>query len=370
MSYDIRFVKAENEKKCEMDESHLGFSKFFTPYMFQADYNTVEGWHDCRIVPYGPLMLDPASVVFHYAQSVFEGMKAYRSPSGDIFLFRPDMNDRRLRKSCERMCIPPLPEGLLVDAVENLVSVVHDWVPSREGTALYIRPFIFGTQPAFGVHASTTYEFVVIATPAGAYYEANNSGLNTTRIFIQDEYKRSFPGGTGCVKAGGNYGGAMRAGVNAAASGCRDVLWLDGKEGRYVEEVGTSNAFFVFDDEVATASLDDGTILPGITRDSVIRLLCSWGVKVSERKVSLEEVLEGAVNGRLREVFSSGTACVISPIGSLTYRGREYVVNGNAVGELSQKLYSTLYSIQSGRGEDLYGWTRKVPVFQPLQQCS
>ncbi len=356
MSFDIR-VERTKEPKEKPDENHLGFAKYFTDHMFCADWTEDEGWHDFRVVPHKPILIEPASCVLHYAQMMFEGMKAYRAPDGDVLLFRPDMNEKRMEKTCERMCIPMLPKGLLVEAIRSLIQTDESWVPSKEGTALYIRPFIFGDEVSFSVLPAKHYRFMIILTPTGSYYAANDGGLSTTRIFVQDKYIRAAEGGTGYAKVGGNYGGAMRASEDAMRFNCKDVLWLDAKDHKYVEEIGTSNAFFVINNEVITAPLDSGTILPGITRDSVIRLLSSWGIKVSERKLSIYDVLEASRNGTLTEIFASGTAAVISPIGCLCFNGEDYPVQKEKVGPIAQKLYDTLYGIQTGRIKDDMGWS-------------
>ena len=356
MSFDIKVVKRAQLKE-KPDENNLGFAKYFTDHMFCADWTEGEGWHDYRVVPHEPILIEPASCVLHYAQMMFEGMKAYRAPDGDVLLFRPDMNEKRMERTCERMCIPSLPKGLLVEAIRALVRVDESWVPSKEGTALYIRPFIFGDEVSFSVLPAKHYRFMIILTPTGSYYASNNKGLHTTRIYVQDKYIRAAEGGKGYAKVGGNYGGAMRASKDAIKYNCKDVLWLDAKDHKYVEEIGTSNAFFVIGDEVITAPLDSGTILPGITRDSVIKLLRAWGVKVSERKLSITDVLEASKNGSLKEIFASGTAAVISPIGCLCFNGEDYRVNDEKVGPLAEKLYNTLYGIQTGRVKDTMGWT-------------
>ena len=298
--------------------------------------------------------------MLHYSQCMFEGMKAYRNPQGGVQLFRPDMNIARMKRTNERMCIPELPGDIFLAAVKAVIQEDIDWVPSAPGTALYIRPFIFGDEVSFSVLPAKHYKFMIILSPTGSYYAANDGGLSTTRIYVQDEYIRAARGGTGFAKCGGNYGGGMRASLDAMKYNCKDVLWLDAAENKYVEEIGTSNAFFRIDDEVITAPLDSGTILPGITRNSVIQLLKRWGIKVSERKLSIDEIVEASKNGKLQEVFASGTAAVISPIGWLCVKGEDVPVGDTKVGPVAQKLYDNLYGMQTGTVEDYMGWIYKL----------
>lgn len=362
MSYNFPVTRTSNPKPRPQDESKLGFARYFTDHMFAMDYDEGIGWHDGRVVPHAPIEIEPASCVLHYAQMMFEGMKAYRAPDGTIQLFRPDMNVKRMKRTNERMCIPELPDDLLTAAVEAVINEDKDWIPTAPGTALYIRPFIFGDEVSFSVLPAKHYRFLIILSPTGSYYAANDGGLSATRIYVQDEYIRAAKGGTGYAKVGGNYGGGMRASKDAMVYNCKDVLWLDAAEHKYVEEIGTSNAFFMIGDEVITAPLDSGTILPGITRDSVIQLLKHFGIKVSERKLSIDEIVAASENGTLKEIFASGTAAVISPIGTLNYKGTDVVVADGNVGPVAQKLYDTLYGIQTGTVEDFMGWTYKLNI--------
>ena len=357
MDYNFPVTRTTHPKARPEDETKLGFAKYFTDHMFVMDYDEGEGWHDGRVVPHEPILIEPASCVLHYAQMMFEGMKAYRTPSGEIQIFRPDMNAKRMARTNERMCIPELPEELLIAGVKAVIKEDIDWVPSAPGTALYIRPFIFGDEVSFSVLPAKHYRFMIILSPTGSYYAANDGGLSTTRIYVQDEYIRAAKGGTGFAKVGGNYGGGMRASKDAMKYDCKDVLWLDAAEHKYVEEIGTSNAFFKINGEVITAPLSSGTILPGITRDSVIQLLKRWGTPITERKLSIDEIIEASENGTLEEIFASGTAAVISPIGTLNYKGRDIPVADGKVGPTAQKLYDTLYGIQTGTVEDFMGWT-------------
>ena len=355
MEYTFPVTRTTTPKE-KPDQHNLGFGKYYTDHMFVMDYDEGKGWHDGRIVPYGPLSLDPAAATLHYAQMSFEGMKAYRNPEGRVNLFRPDMNAARLNRSNKRLCIPEMDEDLFVSAVKELVRVDEDWVPSVPGTSLYIRPFIISPEVSMAVHPAGSYIFVIILSPVAAYYEGNENELHGSHIWVEEEFIRAAVGGTGFAKCGGNYACGMIAATEAKKQGCEEVLWLDAKEHRYVEEVGTSNAFFMIGDTIITSSLT-GSILPGITRDSTLQLLRKWGYKVEERRLELAEVLEAAENGTLKEAWATGTACVISPIGLLRFRGTDYPINNEKVGEVSQKLYDALYGMQTGKREDeMGGW--------------
>lgn len=356
---EISIIKSTCKKRIPTDVSDLGFGKLFTDHMFIMDYDEDLGWHDARVVPYAPLTLDPASSVFHYAQECFEGLKAYRTAQGRIQLFRPDCNARRLNNTHRRLCIPELPEEDFVQAVKALVAVERDWVPSAEGTSLYIRPFTIATMARLGVHASSSYQFIIICSPSGAYYAA---GLAPIKIYVEDTYVRACPGGTGYIKCGGNYAVSLLAAQKAEAGGYSQVLWLDSQERKYVEEVGAMNIFFKIGGKLYTARADDsdGTVLPGVTRRSIIELLRDWGYEVIEGKLSIDDIMCASENGRLEEVFGSGTAAVISPIKQLDYKERTAFVNGGEIGPLTQKLYDTLTGIQWGRIPDTKGWI--VPV--------
>jgi branched-chain amino acid aminotransferase len=358
MGYTFTIEKTTHPKP-KPDPNTLKFGRAFSDHMFVMEYDGRSGWRDGRIIPYGPLEIDPAAAVLHYAQELFEGLKAYRTHDGRVLLFRPDKNAERVMNSCDRICIPRLDEGLFVDAVKAIVSVERDWIPDKEGTSLYIRPFIFADEAFIGVHPADHYKFVIICSPVGSYYAAPGGGLSATSIFVEEEYVRAIPGGTGFAKVGGNYAAALKAQEKAAARGCEQVLWLDAVERAYVEEIGTSNAFFVIDGEVITAPLS-GTILPGVTRDSAIELLKKWGVTVSERRLRIADVRAAADGGRLDEVFATGTAAVISPVGRLVFEDGEFGVNGGEIGELSKRLYDRLCGIQTGRLDDDMGWTTQV----------
>jgi len=324
--------------------------------MFIMDYDAGKGWHDARIEPYGPLSLDPATTVLHYGQSVFEGLKAYAAPDGRILLFRPRKNAERLNVSNERMAMPPIDPDLFVEAIKALVRVDKDWLPTAPGTSLYIRPFIFGTDPFLGVHPSNTYKFIIILSPSGAYYP---TGINPVKILIENQFVRSVKGGTGFTKCAGNYAASLKAQELAEDKGYVQVLWLDGVERKYIDEVGAMNVFFKIDGEIITPPLE-GTILPGVTRDSVLHLLRSWGIKATERRISVQELFDAHDAGKLEEAFGTGTAAVISPIGELNWNDRVIQLSGGEIGELSQKLYNTLTGIQYGKMPDPFGWVEEV----------
>ena len=352
---DIKITRTTSPKE-KPDENNLGFGKKFTDHMFVMDYTEGEGWHDARIVPYGPFELDPATVVFHYAQEIFEGMKAYRTADDTVQLFRPDCNAKRFQDSADRLCIPKIPVEDYIQAVETLVDVDRDWVPHSDGASLYIRPFVFANDVGLGVHASKHYIFCIICAPSGAYYA---EGINPVRIYVEDEYIRAAPGLTGFTKCGGNYAASIRAGERAEEQGYAQVLWLDGVHRKYIEEVGTMNVFFKIGDEIVTPALQ-GSILGGITRMSCIELLRSWGYAVNERPLALAEVEKAARDGVLEEVFGTGTAAVISPVGKLRYKDDVMVIGNGEIGPLSQKLYDTVTGIQLGRLEDKFGWRVRV----------
>lgn len=355
MKQEITITRTTNPKQ-KPDPNTLRFGDVFTDHMFIMDYEEGKGWYDPRVVPYGPLELDPAAAVLHYAQEMFEGLKTYVTKEGDVQLFRPDMNAKRTNKTNDRLCIPLIDEEFYVKAVKTLVDVDKDWVPNKKDTSLYIRPFIIATEPFLGVRPSKEYKFIIILSPVGPYYP---EGLKPTKIFVEDKYVRSVNGGTGEAKIGGNYAASLKSQVEAAEKGFSQVLWLDGTERKYVEEIGTSNAFFIIDGEAVTAPLT-GTILAGITRDSVIQLLKDWGIKVREEKMSIMDIYKAHEEGRLTEVFATGTAAVISPVGELKWSDKDMVINDNEIGQISQKLYDTVTGIQGGELPDEHNWIVKV----------
>lgn len=350
---EIKITLTSAPKAKPADESKLGFGRSFTDHMFLMDYTVGRGWHDPRIVPYGPLTLDPSCSVFHYGQEVFEGLKAYKGANGSIRLFRPDENFKRLNNSNERMCIPALDEDFCVHAVKELVKVDQDWIPSSEGTSLYIRPFIIGCEPVLGVHPANNYLFIVILSPSGSYYA---NGLEPVKIYVEAEYVRTVRGGTGFAKTGGNYAASLKA--QQEAEGFAQVLWLDGVERRYVEEVGSMNVFFVIGDEVVTPALY-GSVLPGITRKSCIQILKDWGYKVSERKISIDEIEAAAKSGELKEMFGTGTAAVVSPVGDLKYKD-DLIHISDGIGPITQRLYDEITGIQLGKLPDRFNWVQTV----------
>lgn len=339
--------------KAKPDENNLGFGKIFTDHMFIMDYTEGEGWHDARIVPYSRISLDPSAMVFHYGQEMFEGMKAYYGVDGKIRLFRPDMNAKRANNSNRRLCIPEVPEEDFVQAVSEIVRVDADWVPKAEGTSLYIRPFIIATDEFLGVAPSKHYLFIIILSPSGAYYE---SGLAPVGIWIEDDYVRAVRGGIGFAKTGGNYAASLAAQEKAHVDGYSQVLWLDGVERKYIEEVGAMNIFFKINGVITTPMLN-GSILPGITRDSVLNICRHWGMPVEERRISVDELLDAQASGKLEEVFGTGTAAVISPVGKLRYKDNVMTIADGGIGEVSQKLYDTVTGIQWGKLPDELSWT-------------
>jgi len=351
---EIKYELTKTPK--EKPTGALGFGHIFTDHMFVMDYDEGKGWHDARIVPYQPLVLDPSALVFHYAQECFEGLKAYRTPEGKVQLFRPDKNGARLASTHDRLCIPEIPVEDFVEAVRALVKVEQDWVPSEPDTSLYIRPFTIATEPVLGVKASSQYKFIIICSPSGAYYE---EGLDPVNIYVEDEYVRATPGGTGYIKCGGNYAASIIASEKAHKLGFAQVLWLDGVERKYVEEGGGMNVMFKINGAVVTPALT-GSILRGVTRKSAIELLKSWDVPVEERLLSVDELFEAAKTGALEEAWCIGTAAVISPIGALGWGDKCYEINHNRIGELSQKLYDELTGIQWGTKPDPFGWTCPV----------
>ena len=353
---EIEYVQAKTLKEKPAWDQNLGFGKYFTDYMFTMDWTVNKGWHNAKIEPYAPICLDPATLVLHYAQETFEGLKAYKSKDGNVLLFRPEMNARRFANSNRRLCMEILPEEMFVEAIDKLVAHEVDWIPTAEGTSLYIRPFMFATEAAVGVHPSSAYKFVIILSPVGAYYP---EGVNPVKIYVEDEYVRATKGGTGFTKCGGNYAASIAAQVKAEKLGYTQVLWLDGVERKYVEEVGTMNVMFKIDNKIITAPCD-GTVLPGVTRDSILHILKDWGYEVEERHLSIDELMEAGRKGKLEEAFGTGTAAVISPVGELYYKGETVTINDFKTGELTQKLYDTLTGIQWGNVKDTYGWTRIV----------
>ncbi|MDF1618502.1 branched-chain amino acid aminotransferase [Petrocella sp. FN5] len=352
---NIRIEKATTFKE-KPDPNQLGFGNIFTDHMFIMDYEEGKGWIDPRIVPYQDVVLAPSAMVFHYGQEMFEGLKAYRTKSNEILLFRPEMNIKRTNTTNQRICIPQVNEADVLQAIKAIVEMDKDWVPSLPGTSLYIRPFIIATDPFLGVRPANRYKLMIILSPVGAYYK---EGMNPVKIWVETEYVRAVKGGVGFAKTGANYAASLKAQMKAKEKGYAQVLWLDGVERKYIEEVGTMNVFFKIDGEIITPSLE-GSILPGVTRDSVIQLLKDWKMKVSERKISIDDLYLAHDDGRLEEVFGTGTAAVISPVGLLDWDGRQLTVNNGEIGPVARRLYDTITGVQCGAIEDLYNWTVKV----------
>jgi branched-chain amino acid aminotransferase len=356
MMYESIPTTRTDTPKEHPQEDKLGFGDVFTDHMLLMDYMPAQGWNNPRIEPYRAIELEPAAMIFHYAQSVFEGIKCFRSSEGRIHLFRPHEYAKRFARSCERLCIPPIDPGLVLHCIKELVRVDSSWVPISFGTSLYVRPFIIATDNHLGVRSSETFLFMIILSPVGSYYA---EGFNPVSITVSDKFVRAVKGGTGAAKTAGNYAASLLASAKAKEEGYTQVLWLDGNEMKYVDEVGTMNIFFVLDGNLVTPPLG-GTILNGVTRNSVIQLAEEWGVKVEERKIPIEEIMEAGNHGTLTEVFGSGTAAVISPVGKLRYKGKVININGGKVGEFSKRLFDEITGIQYGKIADRFGWNLEV----------
>ena len=352
---EIKVTRAAQLKE-KPDSSKLVFGKCMTDHMFIIDYDAGQGWHDARIIPYGPLMIDPAAKVLHYAEEIFEGLKAYRTADGSIQLFRVMDNIRRMNLSADRLCMPQIPEDMAFEGIKALVEMEQEWVPHEKDTSLYIRPFMIGLDAALGVHSSHHVQFIVVVCPVGAYYP---EGLNPVKIYIEDQDVRAVKGGTGMAKTGGNYAASLRAGNRAEQKGYTQVLWLDGVHRKYIEEVGAMNVMFKVNGKILTPDLN-GSVLDGITRRSCIQLLKDWGYEVEERRISAEELFAAAKNGTLEEAWGTGTAAVVSPIGELAEGDEKCIINNNQIGEVTQKLYDQLTGIQWGRVEDPHNWITKI----------
>ncbi|ANF94825.1 branched-chain amino acid aminotransferase [Paenibacillus bovis] len=355
MTIDIKIEKTTSPKT-KPETKGLVFGSKFTDHMFILDYDHGQGWHDPRIVPYQNISMDPAAKVFHYGQTIFEGLKAYLTEDGRILMFRPTKNIERLNLSNERLSIPEIDPELALEALRQLVLIDKEWIPEGEGTSLYIRPFVIATEAALGVAPSLQYKFMIILSPVAAYYA---EGINPVKIYVESKYVRAVPGGVGTAKTAGNYAAGLKAQEGATELGYSQVMWLDGVHRKYIEEVGSMNVFFKIDGTVVTPALN-GSILHGITRDSIIQLLKHWEIPVEERQLSIDELEEASRSGKLEEAFGTGTAAVISPIGELNWQGEKLTINEGKTGELSAKLYETLTGIQKGAIEDPFGWTLEV----------
>jgi branched-chain amino acid aminotransferase len=356
MDIKIMPLPAEKMKAKIKDESQLGFGRHFTDRMLLVEWHKGQGWSDPRIEPYAPFVLDPACMVFHYGQEIFEGLKAYKWSDGRVALFRPEMNARRFNQSADRLCMPAVPEELFLKGIEQLVALERDWIPTAPGTSLYIRPAMIAVEPVLGVKPSDQYYFYAILSPVGAYYAA---GFNPVSILVEDRYVRAVPGGTGEAKTGGNYASSLKAGLEAKHQGFDQVLWLDGVQRRYIDEVGSMNMFFVYGTKIVTAPLT-GSILSGVTRDSVLKLAAMLGYQIEERLIDVDDLMADIRAGKVTEAFGSGTAAVITPVGILCYRDETLQLSGCKVGGITQSLYDTLTGIQTGELEDTFGWIRFV----------
>ncbi len=353
---NIKIEKTNTKKQKPNENMDIEFGSVFTDHMFVMDYNAKDGWINPRIEEYKNISLDPSALVFHYGQSMFEGMKAYKTDDDKVYLFRPMKNIQRANNSNRRLCIPTIPEEDFLQAIIELVKIDEDWIPKKKGASLYIRPFVIATEPSLNVKPSSEFKFIIILSPVGAYYK---EGLNPVKIWIEDEYVRAVRGGIGEAKTGGNYAASMLSQEKAHEAGFSQVLWLDGIEHKYIEEVGAMNIFFKIDGKIVTPMLN-GSILPGVTRASVIDVCKSWGYDVEERRISVDELYEAAKNGKLEEVFGSGTAAVISPVGTLKFGDDVFDINNGKIGEVSQRVYDTITGIQTGKVEDTFNWIVEV----------
>jgi branched-chain amino acid aminotransferase len=357
MKDPIRVTRATPEQRRPRPiPGKLSFGTHFADHMFLMEYTASRGWHDPRIEPYHSLQLEPSALCFHYGQTIFEGLKAYRNERDALYLFRWRANVERLNHSAERMCMPKMDAGVVGEALHDLVALDRDWVPAEKGSSLYIRPVMIATETIVGMRSSSSYLFYIITAPVGPY---DPKGFSPVNIWVSDSDVRAAPGGTGAAKTGGNYGGSLRAQKEAKAKGFDQVLWLDAREMRYVEEVGTMNIFFLLDGQLITPPLE-GTILPGVTRDSVIQIARRWGIPVHERAIAIDEIFDAVDRGKMQEVFGAGTAVVIAPVGTMSYRGRQVKIGSGAVGPLASRLYDYLLSLQRGDAEDPFGWVDRV----------
>ncbi|NQY88913.1 MAG: branched-chain amino acid aminotransferase [Colwellia sp.] len=354
MTIEIKPLPVDERKTCPKEFS---FGVTFSDHMFTQNFDENKGWHDAMVSPYHAISLDPSAAVFHYSQEIFEGLKAYRNINGGINLFRPEENVKRFNRSAKRMVMPEVDESLHLAAIKSLVKLDQEWVPDQEGASLYIRPTMIATSPKLGLGASSQYSHFIIAGPAGSYFKG---GLTPISVFVADEYRRAVKGGVGEAKTGGNYAASLFASEEVSKLGYSQVLWLDAVEGRYIEEVGAMNICFVYEGKKIVTPMLSGSILPGITRDSILKLAPSIGYEVSEQKLDIEEVLADIDNGKITEVFGCGTAAVISPVGKLGFKGNEHIINDNQTGPVSKHLYDELTGIQYGTREDKFGWIVQV----------
>ena len=355
---EVKITKANPDqmKSKPTDETKLGFGDILTDHMFIMDYEAGKGWFDPRIELYHNITLDPAAMSLHYGQEIFEGLKAYRGKGGEIYLFRAQENIKRLNRSAKRLCMPEVDSNLVMEGMKELIRLDKEWIPKTQGTSLYIRPTMLATEPHLGVRPSETYIFFIIIGPVGAYYK---EGLNPVKIYVEDKYVRAAVGGIGDAKTAGNYAASLLAAEEAKEKGFTQVLWLDAAERKYVEEVGTMNMFFLIEEDLITAPLN-GSILPGVTRDSVIHIARDWGIQVSEKSLDIHEVIDASKDGSLKEAFGTGTAAVISPVGQISYKGKDYVIADGKMGDLAEKLYNEIVAIQYGEKQDNRGWVERI----------
>jgi branched-chain amino acid aminotransferase len=350
---DIKITKINNSRLAETDFSNLQFGRTFADHMFMADYKDGE-WKNFEILPFGNMSMSPAISSLQYGQSFFEGLKAYKHPDGKVSIFRPGKNAERFNKSAERLCMPELPEDIFIQSIAALVDLDRDWVPAKPGHSLYLRPFMFATDPCLGVAPSSTYKFMVLACPVGPYF------AKVLKVKIETYYTRAAEGGMGYAKSSGNYGGSLLPAKKAVDEGFDQLIWTDAREHKYVEEMGAANVMFVLDGKLITPSTDQNTILKGVTRDTVLTLARDWGFPVEERRVSVAEVIEGAKNGKLTDAFGAGTAATIAPVGSISHEGEEYFLSDPATREFSNKVLKTLDGIRYGNTADPHGWNYMV----------
>ena len=355
---DYRFIERKELKQKPAPGAELGFGKVFTDYVAVVDYNPEQGWHDARIEPYGPMDITPGAMVFHYGQSSFEGLKAYYIDDHTINLFRPEKNFERMNNSNRRLCIPELDPKEFTDLIVEAIKIEKDWIPKEDGKSLYIRPLIIATDEGLGVHSSKTHRFICMFCPVASYYK---DGVKPVKIYVEHDYKRAVKGGTGFAKTAANYAQSLKSQEEAEEAGYAQVLWLDAIERKYIEEVGSMNIMFVIDGTVVTPELN-GSILPGITRDSALQLLRAKGYKVEERKISIDELIEAAENGKLQECFGTGTAAVISPVGEILHNGKNYIINNGEMGPVAKDIYDTITMTQHGKIKDEYGWIRQINI--------
>ncbi len=356
MKIKLTKVSPEQLKTPPATLAGVEFGTVFSDHMFCMEWDDGKGWHSTQIKPYGPLKLEPSSMVLHYAQMSFEGLKAYKIKSGEHALFRPRENFKRMNRTAQRMCIPEVDVDEMLDVLKQLLHLDSGWVPGEDGTSLYVRPTILATEEAIGLKVSSKYLFFIILSPVGPYYP---QGFNPVNIMVSEKYVRAVPGGIGFAKTGGNYAASILAEKEAKENGYTQVLWLDAVERRYIEEVGSMNIFFVIDDNIVTPMLT-GSILPGITRMSVIELAKNWGLNVEEKRISIDEVLNGLENGSVTEVFGAGTAAVISPVGILAHKGKDFQVGNGETGPVAMRFYENLTGIQYGRESDPFGWLELI----------